>query len=283
MAAFKSAKGHPGNMAKPKFSLFPADVWCWGIFFVFWDGMEGGSLPTGEKHKVTETRTKGNDRDVMMMTRTKSHEIVFWHKTKWHRVDAILYKPTKSTTKQRKVFRTVHGFRIPYQWAKLGLWTPKRLTPSPCESFSPKPSPATAVRWVPIWRTFLSRALLSKKSRHEVWMNLIIFHQPGIFPWFSARTPIFATPQKKSCHAQFPEPRAAPDDFPGSSFGHHSFQFIRLIYLPQKIQWNQLHRRAQIINSKSGVVLLPTQTMHYCKGNPQNYHRFLSFWSHQYG
>jgi len=77
MAAFKSAKGHPGNMAKPKFSLFPADVFVGGIFwFLGWDGRRISSN-WRETQSDRNNNKKKRHLDVMMMTTTKSHEIVF--------------------------------------------------------------------------------------------------------------------------------------------------------------------------------------------------------------
>ena len=42
----------------------------------------------------------------------------------YRQIHVYIYIAWKSKTKQRMVFRMIHGFRIPYyQWAKFGLWT----------------------------------------------------------------------------------------------------------------------------------------------------------------
>ena len=270
---FQISQGPSRQHGQAKVLLVPCRRLMLRDFFRFlgWDGRRM------EKYGPKTKRQRCDDDDDHEISRSR-----FWHKTKWQRVDAILYKPTKSTTKQRMVFRTVHGFRILYQWAKLGLWTPKRLTPWPCESFSPKPSPATAVRWVPIRKTFLRRALLSKKSRHEVWMNLIIFHQPGIFPWFSARTPIFATketsemPNFRNLSPRRMTSPAGPLVTTRSSSSASS----------------TCHKKSNGINSIEGFRLLTVnQGPFYYQPKQCTIVReilkitidYVSFWSHQYG
>ena len=209
MAAFKSAKGHPGNMAKPKFSLFPADVLDGMDFLLL--GWKGS--PELERNTPRpKQQKKKRERCVMMMTTTKSHEIVFdkksmaksrpsflWDFCWWGglcKFKAMLYEPTKSKTKQRMVFRTVHGFR---------------LTPWPCESFSPKPSPA-AVRWLPIWRIWVG--LCYQKSRYEFGWTSSYFTNLDFLLIFCKNSPYCKQclrHQKTLQNAQFLEPRRGKD------------------------------------------------------------------------
>ena len=281
---FQISQGPSRQHGQAKVLLVPCRRFCWGIFG-FWDGMEGGSLPTGEKHKVTETTTKRNDRDVMMMTTTKSHEIVFDTKLNGKESTQSYINPqSPRPNKEWSLGRSMDsGFPTNEQSWVFGLQKgspPGLVNPSPQSPVLPPQFggfPSQERFWVGL--CYPKKADMNYGWISSYFTNLeysLIFCKNSNFCYQKKKKKTLPWPNFRNL-----APRRMTS--PGSSFGHHSFQFIRLIDLPQKIQWNQLHRRAQIVNINQVPFYYQPKQCTIVREILKNYHRFVSFWSHQYG